>query len=157
MDHPQGEEMLSDDAAWRMGLRWRMGLPLCEARPCGHRRKRQGTACCHPLDRWGDHAVACQIGPWEIGRHNALADLLTDFAGAASCITQREVSVEEFSTPQSQAFLDLEVCQSYWTGPRLVDVTVRHPCAQYNVRRAAREAGAAAKFAEAQKQERYPA
>ena len=156
IDSPQGEEMNFDDAAWRINLRWRMGLPLCEPKPCGHRRKRQGEACCQQLDCWGDHAVACQIGPWEIGRHDGLADMLTGFAGSASCVTQREVSVEEFSTPQKAAVLDLEVCQSYWTGPRLVDVTVRHPCARYNLARASRTAGASAKAAEKSKQDRYP-
>ena len=80
----------------------------------------------------------------EIGRHDGLADMSTGVAGSAPCVTQREVSVKEFSTPQKAAVLDLEVWQSYWTGPRLVDVTVRHPCARYNLARASRAAGASA-------------
>ena len=46
-------------------------------------------------------------------------EMLADFAGAASCATQQEVSAENVIIPLQAAVLGLEVCQSCWVVGRI--------------------------------------
>ena len=73
-------------------LRWWLGGRINQADQCGV-RKATGQMCGMELDKWGDHAVSCKVGPGVIARHNGvnLAWLLAEKAAGYS--VQREQKV----------------------------------------------------------------
>ena len=73
-------------------LRWWLGGRINQADQCGV-RKATGQMCGMELDKWGDHAVSCKVGPGVIARHNGvnLAWLLAE--KAAGYTVQREQKV----------------------------------------------------------------
>ena len=70
---------------------------------------------------------------------------------------RREAWVAEFANPDSDAILDIWAFGCIDVRDLLVDVTIRHPRADTYQPAASQRAGAAAKQAEIDKEDRYPA
>ena len=112
--------------------------------------------CNADLDPHGDHAVSCEKGPWRVGRHDEIADTLVGYCRGAGASTVREFPFKELQKGAEEAVLDLWATGSAWMADRIIDVTVRHPCAPSYVEEVAATDGACAAEAERSKQRRYP-
>ena len=156
--HPDGEPTRFDDTEWKWSLRWRAGLPVCTAGgECCHRSRGAELPCGYVLDSLGEHAVCCEKGPWRVQRHDNIADELRGYMQAAGATAVREFPFPELRGPTGrEAVLDIWSSGSAWLGDRVIDVTVRHPCAQDALASAAAADGACAADAEREKQRRYP-
>ena len=114
------------------------------------------TECGEELDSFGDHAATCLYGPLRIKRHDNIADCLSDMVTETGAHVRREAYVRAFSTPASEAWLDIWAFAGLRIQDLLVDVTIRHPMASAYHPAASRNDSAAAEQAEQAKLERYP-
>ena len=58
-------------AVFLVVLNWWLGGRMPLAQTCGVRTA-SGRSCEQKLDKWGDHAVNCKVGPGVIARHNGV-------------------------------------------------------------------------------------
>ena len=148
-------------------IRWHLGVPVVPAGlRCQHARsKGPDDKCGEDLDRFGDHAAACQVGPYVAARHSALNAVLAQTGKEAGYAALLEQVVPELGLKkrrrggqivQEEAVLDIGLFGHPTAPDRLLDGTVRHPCASHMVRDAATRAGAAAAEGVACKEKRYP-
>ena len=156
------------DDKFLMAFRFRFGIPIVpEGYTCQHSQCKDRTVLCgKDLDKYGDHAVMCNTGPFIFARHarvnNTIAQASRD-AGYAALLEQvvpelglRKKTHQSGQVTLEEAFLDVERF-GYPTAPdRLLDATVRHPAAKGIVKKAASQRGAAASEGAACKEKRYP-
>lgn len=136
---------------WRLGCSFVGGVSCCKNYAAS-----TGETCDAVLDAEGDHAVCCAYGPLRIKRHDAYADDLAEIIMETGAHARREAYVKAFTTPVSEAWLDIWAFGKNQLQDLLVDVTIRHPASSAYRSQAADEVGFAAKRAEEQKVERYP-
>ena len=147
------------DGVFAVDLRWRLGLDVCqEGLQCEVAcQARSGVACGAMLDRKGYHIAVCKCGGLKTYRHSrVVAAVRGILRESRATVHPCEVSVPAWRRADGTgARLDI----SFRTGGQqhYVDVTLRHPCAQKYLRRAAVVDGAAAAVAEQAKRTRYPA
>ena len=138
-------------------LRWRLGIAeICEIPKCRNLVAKTMEECGEARDCHGDHAACCSYGPLRIKRHDNIADSLADMILKTGAHVRREAYVRAFSTPRSEAWLDIWAFGGLHIEDLLIDVTVRHPMASAYQPAAASRAGAAAAAAEEMKLDRYP-
>ena len=116
----------------------------------------QAETCHERMDKYGDHAVLCEKGPWRVRRHDQVADYMSELLRSSGAITIREFPFLELRCDERDAILDIWATGSAWMGDVVIDVTVRHPCSADLLRAAAETDGACAMDAERDKQKRYP-
>jgi hypothetical protein len=139
-------------------LRWRLGLAeIGEIPRCRNLAAKTMEECGEARDGFGDHAASCSFGPLRIKRHDNIAESLADIIEETGAHVRREAYVKAFSTPQSEAWLDIWAFAGLHIEDLLVDVTVRHPMASAYQPSASSRDGAAASVAEEKKLLRYPA
>ena len=148
-------------------IRFRLGLPLGPAGcRCMHAPSKDPEKYCDAgLDRFGDHAVTCNIGPHVFARHAAVNELLAQAGREAGYAGLLEQVVPELGLRQrkrdgrivlEEARLDVDLFGHATAPDRLLDATVRHPAAAHILRKAARMVGAAAAEGVDAKTKRYP-
>ena len=143
------------DAAFRTMLRWRLGLPTTTAACCCNWNNSRAEPCGHPLTP--DHAVICPCGPSRNLRHRGLIEAWSDIFEEAGGTVRQEVYAPCFSTPLTEAYLDLTVTGLPELEGLYFDVTVRHPRdTHYSPNLCATQDGVALLRAAAEKQHRYP-
>ena len=82
-----------DSATCITSCRWWSGKPTGQAETCSS-RSRNGKVCIEELDRWGDHAVSCKVGPGVIGRHDAVNNLWCGMARGAGLHAVKEQRID---------------------------------------------------------------
>ena len=156
MSAPDAEATRFDDITWTYAMRWRCGLQIAtQGARCCHKAAACEENCDAELDGHGDHAVTCEKGPWRVGRHEVVAETVAGACRLAGATVLREIPVPELSQ-HGDAILDVISEGSAWTPDSIIDITVRHPCAERYMPRAAAEDGHAAAKAEEEKQQAYP-
>ena len=133
---------------------------------CAHTHSKGPRKVCEEnLDRFGDHAVCCNCGPYMSARHGALNAILAQAGRDAGYAALLEQVVPEFGLKQrkrdgrivfEEARLDVELFGHPTAPERLLDGTVRHAAASHIVDKAATEMGAAASEGAVCKDKRYP-
>ena len=74
-------------------LRWWTGAPTWQPESCDMGAA-TGKRCGKELDRWGDHAVICPVGPGRIARHNAVNLTWLAAERTAGFSVSREVGIK---------------------------------------------------------------
>jgi len=140
---PSSESSVLPDAHFITAMRVHLGLPLSAVLP-------SSCACGAPLSASGFHLLhCCRFRGSSVSlRHHRLVRVLASYARQAGAVVEVEKVVDEDGRR-----IDLEV--HFAESSSMVDVTVRDPTAAGVVRRAAAEAGAAARDAEADKEKVY--
>ena len=148
------------DGEFRKGMQWRLGLRPTAPGKCNHKGA-DGSTCDAHLDNNFLHATTCKHGQAVFRTHNAVIQVLHNWAKEAGLWATINVIVPEFSTVKSDGeILDAELDLATWSPDSklttFVDVTVRHPLADRYVHRAARVDNAANDRAATEKRSRYP-
>jgi len=140
---PSSESSVLPDVHFITAMRMHLGLPLSAVLP-------SSCACGAPLSGSGYHLLHCcrYRGSSVSLRHHRIVRVLASYARQAGAVVEVEKVVDEDGRR-----IDLEV--HFAESSFMVDVTVRDPTAAGVVRRAAAEAGAAARDAEADKEKVY--
>ena len=89
--------------------------------------------------------------------HEELADIWADIMEETGATVRRELFVQDMSSPQREAWLDVAAYGVPELAGLLFDVTVRHPRAARYIPAAANVDGEAVRRADAEKHEKYPA
>ena len=117
------------------------------------------------MDRYGDHAVKCSLGPCVAARHAGMRQVTADACTRAGYATLQEQAVPEFPLRTryrdgvqvtEEAFLDVEAFHHAVCGDILIDVSFRLPTAKHCIKAAAATPGAATLKAVEDKLRRYP-
>ena len=162
----QGGKVMPDPH-FKISLRDRLLLPVCqEGARCQHRRP-NGAVCNTPLDARGHHAKTCAIGGGWVRRHNGIRDFTASSwaacSGVQACKEQRvpewdrEVIDDQGRMVSEEAVLDVITSDPQSGRPLHLDVTVTSACPSNPaaLRRRARRDGAGAADAAAHKRSRY--
>ena len=135
---------------------------------CRNEPKSGGDRCNAAIHTNGHHCLSCMIGPARYALHNAIADLLADLLAESGAVARREVFVPEFvsaarptapeddETHRKAAYLDVWGFGTNDINDLLIDVTIRNAAAPRYAPHAATTAGATARKAADEKQQRYP-
>ena len=143
------------DRQWSYGARFRLGLATAPVDfTCGNLTLADAP-CGEPLDRFGDHAAGCNVGPWRNFRHSSLCDTWSDIFDELGAYVRREALVPEMCT-SVDAVLDIWAFGITELPDLLADVTVRHPTTDLFMPTASEITGYAAGRGEAAKASRYP-
>ena len=147
------------DRQWTEALRWRLGISSLSApdAQCKNAKSKDNELCGAAMDACSDHAMLCKCGPFVNFRHDDIAEVYTEIFEEAGAYARREVFVPEWSTGSTEAWLDVWAYGIPEIPDCLLDVTVRHPFASRYMPAASEAAGSAARSAEQEKRDRYPA
>jgi hypothetical protein len=134
--------------AFRMALKFRLGLPIFESSfPCPAQGKDGSSTCGVAMDVYGDHAICCNHGTSRVFRHNNLRDILAHAAKAAG-LSAVAVEKKNQIAGSKRKPGDITV-QQYHRGfsTSAFDVTVAHPLQKKHIEVAMSDAGVVAQAA----------
>ena len=159
LNPPSASSHFFTDQAFVSDVRLRMHLPIFVGETqCQHATRpnpqRPSRRCALNNDRFGIHALHCQIGGGIVQRHNALRDLvaekISDETGQPALVEQHNAAHSDNHEP--------DVSYQTWRGDTSwLDIEVVSPVARHSSQSRHTRAGSAIAAAESFKRRKYPA